>query len=76
MDYSAPSPLLTTTERNAARRLLVEGAGLTVEEPYDDLLSGFRRRRLVACGARGERVLRMLAVHDEHRGQGPLAAGS
>lgn len=72
MEYSPATPLVTASERRAARRL-VERAGLTFEEGYEDLVGAFRGRRLVACGARAGRVLKMLVVHDEHRGKGLLA---
>lgn len=66
-----PLPLFSRRDRRSARAL-VEGCGLRFEEDFDDLVGVFAAGRLAGCGARRGRVLKMLAVAEEHRGGGLL----
>jgi len=68
---SHPTPLTSNADRDAARSL-VASTCLKFEEGFDDLVGIFDARRLVACGARAGRVLKMLVVDPAHRGEGLL----
>lgn len=67
MDY--PLPLCSGRDRQAAQQL-IEGNDLRFESDFDDLVGIFKDDRLAACGARRGRVLKMLVVADEFRGEG------
>lgn len=67
MDY--PLPLCSGRDRQAAQQL-IENSELRFESDFDDLVGIFRDGRLAACGARRGRVLKMLVVAAEFRGEG------
>ncbi|QTF93488.1 hypothetical protein [Halomonas sp. BM-2019] len=67
MDY--PLPLCSSRDRQLARQL-IEDSELRFEAGFDDLVGLFRDGRLAACGARHGRVLKMLVVAPEYRGEG------
>lgn len=67
-----PLPLISDSDCRAARAL-VDSTCLRFEEGCDDLIGVFESGRLIACGARAGRVLKMLVVAAEHRGSGLLA---
>lgn len=69
MDY--PLPLLSDRDRRSAE-ILIEEAGLRFERDFDDLVGVFSEGRLIGCGARAGRVLKMLVVNPEFRGEGLL----
>lgn len=70
MDY----PLLLCSRRDQQlARQLIESNHLRFETNFHDLVGYFRDGRLVACGARRGRVLKMLVVAEEFRGEGVIA---
>ena len=69
MDY--PHPLLSTHDRRSAQAL-IESAGLRFEQDFEDLVGVFSAGRLAGCGARSGRVLKMLVVDPQFRGEGLL----
>lgn len=67
MDF--PMTLCSRGDRQLAQQL-VEAEGLRFEAGIDELLGIFKDTELVACGARAGRVLKMLVVSPQHRGEG------
>ncbi len=66
---SYPLALYSSRDRQAAQAL-IEANDLRFEPTFDDLLGVFLDGRLVACGARAGRVLKMLVVTADKRGTG------
>ena len=66
---SHPLPLCSNRDRRAAQAL-IEANELHFESGFDDLLGVFSDDRLIACGARAGRVLKMLVVAPDQRGSG------
>ncbi len=67
MDY--PLPLCSRADQQLAQRLL-ESNNLRFETNFHDLIGIFKDGALIGCGARRGRVLKMLVVADEYRGEG------
>ncbi|MET0012695.1 MAG: hypothetical protein ABW085_01050 [Sedimenticola sp.] len=65
-------PLVSRADVDAARSLIIN-EGLRFEEDYDELVGVFNAGRLIGCGARAGRVLKMLVVDPEHRGGNVLS---
>ena len=70
MDY--PLPLCSRRDQQLARQL-IESNNLRFETNFHDLVGYFEDGRLIACGARRGRVLKMLVVAEEFRGEGVIA---
>lgn len=70
VDY--PLPLCSRRDQQLARQL-VESNNLRFETNFHDLVGYFQDGRLIACGARRGRVLKMLVVAEEFRGEGVVA---
>jgi [citrate (pro-3S)-lyase] ligase len=60
-------PLLTSRERDEARRL-IERQGLSFEEDCDELVGIHEGGRLVAAAGRAGYVLKMFAIDEAHQG--------
>jgi len=67
VDY--PLPLCSHFDQQLARRL-IESNNLHFESNFHDLIGIFKDGKLAGCGARRGRVLKMLVVADEYRGEG------
>lgn len=70
MDF--PLALCSHHDHRAAQKL-IESSDLCFEADFDELIGVFRHGRLAACGARAGRVLKMLVVAPEFRGEGLIA---
>ncbi len=60
-------PLFSSADIEAAKAL-IESEGLRFEAGYDELVGVFEAGKLIGCGARQGRVLKMLVVDPDHRG--------
>ena len=63
--------LVSTADIDAAKTLIAS-ENLRFEDRYDDLVGVFEADKLIGCGARAGRVLKMIVVDLNHRGSNVL----